>query len=163
MARTPESSPSRMGMPDGLGGGPGGGGGGRGPRRVDPADRAQLAESPVSWRRVGSLFAPFRGRIAIVVALIVSSSLVSLASPFLLRLVIDDALPQQDVRLLLLVVCGMLAVTVATAVLGLGQTLISTRVGQEVMHRLRTDVFSHLQRQSLSFFTRNRADDFQSR
>ena len=163
MARTPESSPSRMGMPDGLGGGPGGGGGGRGPRRVDPADRAQLAESPVSWRRVGSLFAPFRGRIAIVVALIVSSSLVSLASPFLLRLVIDDALPQQNVRLLLLVVGGMLAVTVATAVLGLGQTLISTRVGQEVMHRLRTDVFSHLQRQSLSFFTRTRGGEVQSR
>ena len=161
MARTPESSPSRMGMPDGLGGGPGGGG--RGPRRVDPADRAQLAESPVSWRRVGSLFAPFRGRIAIVVALIVSSSLVSLASPFLLRLVIDDALPQQNVRLLLLVVGGMLAVTVATAVLGLGQTLISTRVGQEVMHRLRTDVFSHLQRQSLSFFTRTRGGEVQSR
>ena len=135
----------------------------RGPRKVDPADRAQLAESPVSWRRVGSLFAPFRGRIAIVVALIVSSSLVSLASPFLLRLVIDDALPQQDVRLLLLVVGGMLAVTVATAVLGLGQTLISTRVGQEVMHRLRTDVFSHLQRQSLSFFTRTRGGEVQSR
>ena len=117
----------------------------------------------MSWRRVGSLFAPFRGRIAIVVALIVSSSLVSLASPFLLRLVIDDALPQQDVRLLLLVVGGMLAVTVATAVLGLGQTLISTRVGQEVMHRLRTDVFSHLQRQSLSFFTRTRGGEVQSR
>ena len=117
----------------------------------------------MSWRRVGSLFAPFRGRIAIVVALIVSSSLVSLASPFLLRLVIDDALPQQNVRLLLLVVGGMLAVTVATAVLGLGQTLISTRVGQEVMHRLRTDVFSHLQRQSLSFFTRTRGGEVQSR
>jgi ATP-binding cassette subfamily B protein len=148
-------------VPDGLGGGPGGGG--RGPRRVDPADRAQLAESPVSWRRVGSLFAPFRGRISVVIALIVSSSLVSLASPFLLRLVIDDALPQQDIRLLLLAVGGMLAVTVATAVLGLGQTLVSTRVGQEVMHRLRTDVFSHLQRQSLSFFTRTRGGEVQSR
>src|SRR4051794_16783882 len=114
MARTPESSPSRAGLPDGFGGG-------RGPRRVDPADRAQLAESPVSWRRVGALFAPFRGRVAVVVTLIVTSSVVSLASPFLLRLVIDDALPQQDVRLLLLAVGGMLAITVATAVLGLGQ------------------------------------------
>ena len=166
MARTPESSPSRPsggGMPDGLGGGPGGGGGGRGPRRVDPADRAQLAASPVSWRRVGSLFAPFRARVVLVVALIVASSAVSLASPFLLKLVIDDALPQQDVRLLLLAVGGMLAITVATAVLGLGQTFISTRVGQEVMHRLRTGVFSHLQRQSLTFFTRTRGGEVQSR
>src|SRR5690349_18590549 len=122
MARPTDSSP----LPDGLPGGPGGG---RGPRRVDPADRIQLAESPVSWRRVGALFAPFRGRIAAVIALIVTSSVVSLASPFLLRLVIDDALPQQNTRLLLLAVGGMLAVTVSTAVLGLGQTLISTRVG----------------------------------
>ena len=57
----------------------------------------------------------------------------------------------------------MLAVTVATAVLGVGQTFISTRVGQEVMHRLRTDVFSHLQRQSLAFFTRTRGGEVQSR
>ncbi|HEY6741694.1 MAG TPA: ABC transporter ATP-binding protein, partial [Lapillicoccus sp.] len=156
MPRTPQTSSP----PDGMLGGPVGG---RGPRRVDPADRAQLAESPVSWRRVGALFAPFRGRITAVVTLIVTSSVVSLASPFLLRLVIDDALPQADTRLLLLAVGGMLAVTVLTAVLGLGQTLISTRVGQEVMHRLRTDVFAHLQRQSLSFFTRTRGGEVQSR
>ena len=62
-------------------------------------------------------------------ALIVASSLVALASPFLLRAVIDDALPQQDVRLLLLAVGGMLAVTVVTAVLGVLQTWLSTPVG----------------------------------
>ena len=40
---------------------------------------------------------------------------------------------------------------------------MSTRVGQRVMHRLRTDVFSHLQRQSLAFFTRTRGGEVQSR
>lgn len=138
-------------------------GGGHGPRRIDPRDRAQLAESPVSARRVIAYFRPYRWQVAAVVALIVASSLVSMASPFLLRTVIDDALPHQDVRLLLLAVGGMLLVTIATALIGVQQTWISTRVGQAVMHRLRTDVFTHLQRQSMSFFTRTRSGEIQSR
>jgi ATP-binding cassette, subfamily B, bacterial len=137
--------------------------GSRGARTVDPRDRAQLAESPVSWRRVGALFRPFRGRVATVMALIVASSVVALATPFLLRVVIDDALPHADVRLLLLAVGGMLGVTVVTSALGVVQTWLSTTVGQEVMHRLRTDVFAHLQRQSLAFFTRTRGGEIQSR
>ena len=136
---------------------------GGGPARVDPADRAQLAESPVSWRRVATLFAPYRLQIAVVMGLIVASSAVSLASPFLLRTVIDDALPHHDLRLLAWVVAGMLGITVVTAVLGVLQTWLSTLMGQQVMHRLRTDVFTHLQRQSLSFFTRTRNGEIQSR
>lgn len=132
-------------------------------RRIDPEDRAQLAESPVSARRVIAYFRPHRWQVATVVALIVASSLVSMASPFLLRIVIDDALPHQDVRLLLLTVGGMLLVTIATALIGVQQTWISTRVGQAVMHRLRTDVFTHLQRQAMSFFTRTRSGEVQSR
>ncbi len=134
-----------------------------GPARVDPADRAQLAESPVSGRRVATLFAPYRLQIAVVMGLIVASSAVSLASPFLLRTVIDDALPHHDLRLLAWVVAGMLGITVVTAVLGVLQTWLSTLMGQQVMHRLRTDVFTHLQRQSLSFFTRTRNGEIQSR
>lgn len=138
-------------------------GGGHGPRRIDPRDRAQLAESPVSARRVIAYFRPYRWQVTAVVALIVASSLISMASPFLLRTVIDDALPHQDVRLLLLTVGGMLLVTIATALIGVQQTWISTRVGQAVMHRLRTDVFTHLQRQSMSFFTRTRSGEITSR
>lgn len=150
--------------------GPGPGGAGRGTgerpgsgRRVDPADRAQLERSPVSLRRVASLFAPYRGRVAVVVALIVTSSLVALASPFLVRVVIDEALPQQDLSLLGWAVAGMIAVAAVTALLGVAQTWLSTTVGQRVMHSLRTSVFTHLQRQSLGFFTRTRGGEVQSR
>ncbi|MDR7254545.1 ATP-binding cassette subfamily B protein [Nocardioides sp. BE266] len=131
--------------------------------RPDPADLRQLADSPVSLRRIARLFAPHRATLAVVVALIVLSSLVSLAQPFLVRHVIDEALPQQDVRLLLLLVAAMLGVAVATAVIGVVQTWLSTAVGQRVMHRLRSDLFAHLQRQSLGFFTRTRGGEVQSR
>ncbi|WP_336083218.1 ABC transporter ATP-binding protein [Nocardia sp. SSK8] len=137
-------------------------GGGRA-RRPDPADRAQLRESPVSLRRVAALFAPYRLPLVALTVLIVAASTIGLASPFLLRLVIDEALPHQDITLLLWAVGGILAVTVVTAVLGVIQTLLSTTVGQRVMHTLRTDVFRHLQRQSLAFFTRTRGGEVQSR
>lgn len=131
--------------------------------RPDPADVRQLADSPVLLRRVARLFAPHRSTLSVVVALIVLSSTVSLAQPFLVRHVIDEALPRQDVRLLLVLVGAMLAVAIATAAIGVVQTWLSTSVGQQVMHRLRSDLFAHLQRQSLDFFTRTRGGEVQSR
>ena len=138
-------------------------GGGRPGGRPDPADRAQLERSPVRWSRVAGLFRPYRGQLALVVALIVASSAIALATPFLVRLVIDEALPDQDVPLLVWAVAGMVAVTAVTAVLGVLQTWLSTTVGQHVMHGLRTAVFGHLQRQSLGFFTRTKGGEVQSR
>ena len=135
----------------------------RRPGRPDPADKAQLERSPVRWNRVAGLFRPYRGQLTLVVALIVASSLIALASPFLVRLVIDEALPRQDVRLLAWAVAGMVAITAVTAVLGVLQTWLSTTVGQHVMHGLRTSVFAHLQRQSLGFFTRTKGGEVQSR
>ncbi|MGN9768814.1 ABC transporter ATP-binding protein [Micromonospora sp. SD12] len=117
----------------------------------------------MSLRRIGALFARHRAALAAVTAIIVVSSVLAMASPFLLRAVIDRALPERDLTLLVALVAGMVAVAAVTSVLGVAQTWISTRVGQQVMHRLRTDVFTHLQRQSLAFFTRTRTGEVQSR
>ncbi|WP_319462368.1 ABC transporter ATP-binding protein [Micromonospora sp. RTP1Z1] len=134
---------------------------GGGQRSVSPAEKAQARE--VSLRRVGRLFAAHRRPLAVVVAIIVASSVIAMASPFLLRTVIDRALPERDLTLLVWLVLGMVAVAAVTSVLGVVQTWISTRVGQEVMHRLRADVFAHLHRQSIAFFTRTRTGEVQSR
>src|SRR5262245_28936994 len=97
----------------------------------DPADVRQLADSPVSLRRIARLLKPFRGRLAVVIGLIVVSSTVGLAQPFLVQRIIDDALPQQDVSLLLALVGAMVGVAAATAVIGVVQTWLSTGVGQQ--------------------------------
>ena len=139
----------------------GGGDRHRGPRTVTAAEKAQARE--VSLRRIGGLFAPYRWPLAIVTAIIAASSVVGLASPFLLRAVIDTALPDRNVRLLAWLVVGMVAVAAVTSAFGVIQTWISTKVGQQVMHGLRTSVFAHLQRQSIAFFTRTRTGEVQSR
>ncbi|MEV6923047.1 ABC transporter ATP-binding protein [Dactylosporangium sp. NPDC051485] len=133
----------------------------RGPRKVSAAEKEQAKR--VSLARIGRLFTEHRGRLAVVVLIIVVSSVLSMASPFLLREVIDRALPQRDTRLLVWLVLGMVAVAAVTSALGVIQTWLSTKVGQLVMHRLRTDVFTHLQRQSIGFFTRTRTGEVQSR
>ncbi len=117
----------------------------------------------MSLRRIGRLFAHYRWPLAIVTVIIAASSVVGLASPFLLRAVIDTALPARNVRLLAWLVAGMVAVAAVTSAFGVIQTWIATLVGQRVMHGLRTSVFAHLQRQSIAFFTRTRTGEVQSR
>lgn len=114
-------------------------------------------------RRILALFRPYRGRLAVVAFLVGLSSVVSLASPFMLREVLDVALPHGRTGLLTLLVLGMVAVAVATSVFGVLQTYLSTGVGQRVMHDLRTAVYAHLQCMPLAFFTRTRTGEVQSR
>jgi len=138
-----------------------GGGRFRAPDKPTAEEKRQASE--VSLGRIARLFAPYRWSVIVVVTIIAASSVVGLASPFLLRGIIDVALPQQDLRLLVMLAAAMVAVAAITSVLGVIQTWVSTKVGQHVMHALRTDVFAHLQRQSVGFFTRTRTGEVQSR
>ncbi|UJA18976.1 ABC transporter ATP-binding protein [Thermoleophilia bacterium SCSIO 60948] len=110
-----------------------------------------------------ALFRPYRRRLGTVLFLIFISAGLGMVSPFLLKAVLDTAIPEANTTLLIALVGGMVAIAVATGALGVAQTLLSNRVGQRVMHDLRADVYRHLQRLSLAFFTRTRTGDIQSR
>ncbi|MEV6975401.1 ABC transporter ATP-binding protein [Kitasatospora sp. NPDC093806] len=118
---------------------------------------------PTEWRRILALFRPYSGRLAVVGLLVAASAVVSVATPFLLRAVLDTAIPQGRTGLLTALVLGMVAAAVVNSIFNVLQTLISTTVGQRVMHDLRTGVYRHLQRMSLAFFTRTRTGEVQSR
>src|SRR3990170_3446407 len=126
-------------------------------RPADPAVRK------ANLRRIFPLFRPYRLRLSAVCALIVFSAAVGVVSPFLLREVLDVAIPEQNMRLLTALVAGMVAIPIVTGVIGVWQTLLSNQVGQSVMHDLRASVYRHLQRLSLAFFTRTRTGEVQSR
>ncbi|MGW6291813.1 ABC transporter ATP-binding protein [Streptomyces sp. NPDC055058] len=130
------------------------------PAWTPPADGGQ---QPRQVRRILRLFRPYRGRLAVVGLLVGAASLVSVATPFLLKAILDVALPQGRTGLLSLLALGMILGAVLTSVFGVLQTLISTTVGQRVMHDLRTAVYGRLQRMSLAFFTRTRTGEVQSR
>ncbi|HZO58101.1 MAG TPA: ABC transporter ATP-binding protein [Solirubrobacterales bacterium] len=117
----------------------------------------------VDRRRMLALFKPYRRRLASVLFLILISAALGMVSPFLLRAVLDDAIPQNDTGLLGMLVAGMIGIAIATGALGVAQTLLSNTVGQRVMHDLRAAVYRHLQRLSLAFFTQTRTGEIQSR
>ena len=114
-------------------------------------------------RRIVRLFVPYRARLGSVLGLILISSALGAVSPFLIRSIFDEALPEEDTALLNLLVAGLIVIAVATGVLGVLQTWLSNVVGQRVMHDLRAAVYRHLQRLSLAFFTRTRTGEVQSR
>ncbi len=140
-------------------------GGGR--NREQRLARAAAAGDPhakhVSLRRIARLFRPYRLRLGALLGLIAFTAALEVISPFLLRGVIDTAIPKHDVALLSALVGGMIVLSVITSVTGVAQTWISNQVGQRVMHDLRSAVYAHLQRMSLAFFTRTRTGEVQSR
>ncbi|HJX77599.1 ABC transporter ATP-binding protein [Glutamicibacter sp.] len=143
-------------------GGPGGGAGGARAGNSQK-DKEWLQDHPVSLRRIAHLFRPHLRTVIFVMLLIVASSLIGLAQPFIIRELIDVAIPEQNVKLLLALAGGLVLIALVTAVLGVVQTWRATLMGQKVMHRLRTSLFTHLQKQSLGFFTNARSGEVQSR
>jgi ATP-binding cassette subfamily B protein len=127
------------------------------PRPEDIPDRH------VSLRRIGRLFIPYRLRLGLLLGLIFLGSILSVASPFLLREAVDKGIIKHELTLLSWLVGGMIALAIINSVISVAQTWISNQVGQRVMHDLRAAVFAHLQRMSLAFFTRTRSGEVQAR
>ena len=125
--------------------------------------RPQEAQPGLDRARMLALFRPYRTRLGAVLFLILISAALGIVSPFLLRGILDRAIPDRDTTLLSVLVAGMIAIAVANGALGVAQTLLSNTVGQRVMHDLRAAVYRHLQRLSFSFFTRTRTGEIQSR
>jgi ATP-binding cassette subfamily B protein len=114
-------------------------------------------------RRVVAIFRPYRLQVALVVLAIVASSIVGLVNPILLKLIIDDAIPDGDLTKLNIYVGLMILAPIVGGLIGIGQTYLSTLVGQRVMRDIRMRLYSHLQGMALRFFTATRTGEIQSR
>jgi ATP-binding cassette, subfamily B, bacterial len=154
-----------MGGPRGMGmGGP------RGMGMGGPSDGLPSDFTPVprerrgrTIRRIAVFFQPYRGPVAVALVAIVITSLLGIINPYLLKLLLDEAIPQQDFGLLNLYVGLMILVPIVSGLIGVGQTWLNNVVGQRVMQDLRNALYSHLQRMPLRFFTETRTGEIQSR
>ncbi|MGU3593646.1 ABC transporter ATP-binding protein [Methylobacterium brachiatum] len=127
------------------------------------SDYDVLAARHVSDTRILGLFRPYAGRIMLILGLIALATASGLAAPFLLREIIDVALPRGDVRLLGLLAGSLVGLAALGAGIGVLQALVTAKVGQAVMHDLRVRVYAHLQSLPLGFFTATRGGDIQAR
>jgi ATP-binding cassette, subfamily B, bacterial len=140
-------------------------GGGRAGRLMPPHEQGSVPRERrgATIRRIASFFRPYRLAVAAVLFTILLTSLLGLINPYLLKLLIDEALPQRDFGLLNLYVGLMIVVPIVSGLIGIGQTYLNNVIGQRVMEDLRNALYAHLQRLPLRFFTETRTGEIQSR
>ena len=148
----------------------GGGGRGRVVRGDAEAQRAANAEAPKIpdlLKRIRSLFAPHKLALTVTIALVLLSAGLSVFPPLLTKQAFDIGLfpasGTPNVPVLLELVGAMVALWIASALLGVWQTWLTANVGNKVMGALRIRLFSHLQSMELAFFTRTKTGVIQSR
>ena len=125
-----------------------------------PVPRERRAQTV---RRIAAFFRPYRRQVLLVMVSIVITSLLGIINPYLLKLLIDVAIPEQDFFLLNVFVIAMIVIPVISGLIGVGQTYVNNQVGQNVMQDLRNALYAHLQRMPLRFFTETRTGENQSR
>ncbi|KGM02991.1 ABC transporter ATP-binding protein [Cellulomonas cellasea] len=119
-------------------------------------------------RRIGALLAPHRGALLLVALSIVVASVLGIVTPFLTQRVFDDALfpvdgSGVDLPLLTWLVAAMIVIPLLSAAIGVGQTYLTTKIGNLAMAELRGRLFEHLERMELAFFTATKTGSIQSR
>ena len=118
--------------------------------------------------RIAGLLAPYKAKMLLVAVAVVSAAVLTSVAPFLTRAVFDDALfpvdgGPADLRLLGWLVAGLCVIPVLSALIGIGQNLLTATVGNSAMADLRSTLFAHLQKMELAFFTATKTGAIQSR
>src|ERR687885_761005 len=114
-------------------------------------------------RRVARLFKPYRGQVGLVFASILVTGALGVAPAFITKAIINEALIPHDLHLLWRLVLLMIGIPLVSGAIGVGQTYLTTVIGQRVMQDLRNRLYEHLQAMSLRFFTATRTGELQSR
>lgn len=114
-------------------------------------------------RRVIGYAGPHRWRIVVFLVLVVADALLVVATPLLLKQIVDDGILTGDRGRVVLLASIVAVVAVADAVLSILQRWVSARIGEGLIYDLRREVFGHVLRQPIAFFTRTQTGALVSR
>ncbi len=114
-------------------------------------------------RRVLGYPRPYTFGIIMLLVMIILQSLIELIPPLLYRALIDDVLPNGNVRQLNLLALVMIAVPIFSGLMGVVERYFSSRVGEGIIFDLRQQMYEHLQQMSLRFFTHTKSGEIISR
>lgn len=124
-------------------------------------DRPQIGWSLL--KRVGAYVRPYWFKAALLVALITATSLLGLISPLIYRDLLDNALPDKDAGRLNCLALGLLGLAALTGLIQVAQGYLSSAVGEGIICDLRRELYAHMQRMSMRFFTHTKTGEMMSR
>ncbi|WCR26549.1 ABC transporter ATP-binding protein/permease [Paenibacillus thiaminolyticus] len=125
----------------------------------DAKGQPRVSVKDVSFKRIGALFRPYLFRLFWIVFLALSGAVIGLLPPLVMQRIIDIAIPNKDVALLLTCAALLVGLPIASGMLGVLQSHLNTLVTQHIMSDLRQGLFRNLQRQSVGFFTAARSGE----
>jgi ATP-binding cassette subfamily B protein len=129
---------------------------------ADPSVKEQKLK-PGTVKRIFSFARPYRTNIFIYLATVVVDAALVVATPLLLKRLIDDGVIPKDTSVVtnLAILVGLIAI--ADAAFNMLGRYFSSRIGEGLIYDLRSLVFSHVQKQSIAFFTRTQTGALISR
>lgn len=88
-----------------------------------------------------------------MLAILLATSVLGLLPPLLVQQIVDHALPGKNLRLLVFLVVGSLAATVASGLLGVFQSYLNSFISQSIVYDMKNQMYRHLQGMPLQFFS----------
>jgi len=130
------------------------------------ADWGEARKAGISWKSLRRMLAyarPYRGLLAFTLLLVLVGATLGLVPPLLIRRAIDTAIPNGDTTALLLLVVGMVAIPIVGGFVQVGQSWGNTVMGNRMMFDIRNQLFRHLLRMPLRFYTATRSGEITTR
>jgi ATP-binding cassette subfamily B protein len=118
---------------------------------------------PGTVRRIAAYARPYRLYLTVFLLATGIDALLIVVNPLLLREIIDHGILARNEQVVILVACAVAAVAIFDAFLGFVIRWFSARIGEGLIYDLRTQVFDHVQRQPVAFFTRAQTGSLVSR
>ncbi len=114
-------------------------------------------------KRVLAYGKPYSGLVAVVLATIVVSALIELIPPLLFRELIDNVLPNGDTARLNLLALAMISIPILSNLIGVLNRWAGAKAGEGIIFDMRQELYEHIQRMSIRFFTHTKTGDIISR
>jgi ATP-binding cassette subfamily B protein len=118
---------------------------------------------PGTVRRIAGYARPYRADLVLFLIATSVDAVLIIAVPLLLRALIDDGIERRDTEVVLTIAALVAGIALFDAILSVAQRWYSARIGEGLIYDLRTEVFRHVQRQPIAFFTRAQTGSLVSR
>ena len=105
-------------------------------------------------KRVMGYAAEFKGLIIVFLTILVLDSLMVIAQPLLFKRIVDIGIPNKDARMVTFTALIIATLSIVDAGVNVLTRRMQSRIGEGLIYNLRSEVFDHVQRQSIAFFTR---------
>lgn len=120
--------------------------------KYDIDETLQSEFSVAHLKRLGSYIRPYRKDMVITIVMMLISSALGMLTPKILMTIVDDYIPNKNTRGIVAISFLLLAIYLVIVIILRMKITITARLGQNIIHQIRSDIFNHLQELPFSYY-----------